>query len=133
MPVQPIKYDVYGVNSTGGITRYGNQSITTQMADHRADVPIQFIVIADWGYIHTQPYTPLAQVFGKLISESKTDFQGVIMNGDYAYDLETNECQNYVEFLNMMSQISSVWPMIINTGNRESISENNFKIFVESF
>lgn len=53
--------------------------------------------------------------------------------GDYAYDLSTNYGVNYQNFLIMLSQISSVWPCIFNTGNHEHYTKDDFMLFTSSF
>jgi hypothetical protein len=41
----------------------------------------------------------------------------MIINGDLAYDLDSNNGTNYEEFLAILSRICRFIPFIINTGN----------------
>lgn len=78
--------------------------------------PNQFIVLADWSKLINKQYTTLESSFNVLL-QNRTDIHGVILIGDIGYDLETNECQNYIGFLEILEQIAAVWPTIIVTGN----------------
>jgi hypothetical protein len=40
-----------------------------------------------------------------------------MINGDLAYDLDTNNGTNYEDFLNLLSRIGKFIPTFINTGN----------------
>lgn len=55
------------------------------------------------------------------------------MIGDIGYDLESNECANYIGFLEILSQVAECWPVLTITGNHEYISKNNWKLYAESF
>ena len=50
------------------------------------------------------------------------DINGILINGDVAYDLDSNNGRNYEDFLNMLSRIARYVPVIINTGNHEHFS-----------
>jgi hypothetical protein len=39
------------------------------------------------------------------------------VNGDIAYNLDTNNGKNYEDFLNVLSRIARFVPTFINTGN----------------
>ena len=41
----------------------------------------------------------------------------MIINGDIAYDLDTNNGTNYEEFLNILSRIARYVPVLFDTGN----------------
>lgn len=62
-------------------------------------------------------YTPLDSAFEALIRTNRTQIHGIVLNGDYAYDLDSNKFKNYKEFLVMLSQISTIWPVIMSAGN----------------
>ena len=50
-----------------------------------------------------------------------------------AYDIDSNNGENYENFLITISQVSCSWPVIINTGNHEHYSKYDFKILNDSF
>lgn len=56
-----------------------------------------------------------------------------MINGDLAYDLDTNNGTNYESFLNMLSETARYIPVFINTGNHEHNSEDALKLFYGSF
>lgn len=58
---------------------------------------------------------------------------GMMVNGDLAYDLDTNNGQNYEDFLLMLSRNARYIPVFFNTGNHEHNSEDALKIFYKSF
>ena len=91
------------------------------------------IVLADWSEIHEElhAYKSINQTLDKLRQEEKPD--GIMINGDIAYDLDTNNGTNYESFLNMLSRTSRYIPVFINTGNHEHNSEDALKLFYNSF
>lgn len=44
---------------------------------------------------------------------------GVIINGDIAYDLDSNKGKNYEDFLALVSRIGRFVPVYTNKGNHE--------------
>lgn len=101
--------------------------------DPQAIQPNQFIVLADWSKLINKGYISLKKSFQKLLETNRSDIHGIILIGDIGYDLETNECANYLDFLEMLSQVAECWPVLIITGNHEYISANNWNLYAASF
>lgn len=93
----------------------------------QSDLPLRLAVISDWGPIIDRPYKPLNDTLDYLLAQRQKEKQGgsgtewringILLNGDYAYELETTHCQRYVMFLNEISRITRFWPMMANLGN----------------
>jgi len=74
------------------------------------DYPFRVAVIADWGPIIVKPYKPLNNTLDYILKQrvlERTTRTGtewrvnsLFINGDYAYNLETDHCQMYLLFLN---------------------------------
>lgn len=90
-------------------------------------------MLADWSKIVLKPYISLDGAFADLRRNNRTSIHGVILIGDIGYDLETNECQNYIDFLTILTWVAEVWPVITVTGNHEYVSKNNWKMYNQSF
>lgn len=58
---------------------------------------------------------------------------GMVINGDIAYDLDSNNGLNYEFFVNMLSRIARYVPAYFNTGNHEHLSDDDLKIFYFAF
>lgn len=56
-----------------------------------------------------------------------------MINGDLAYDLDSNNGANYEDFLNILSRQARYVPVFINTGNHEHNSEDDLKLFYNTF
>lgn len=56
-----------------------------------------------------------------------------MINGDIAYNLDTDNGANYEDFLNILSRVGKHVPVFLNTGNHEHISEDDMKIFYFTF
>ena len=50
------------------------------------------------------------------------DIDAIYIGGDIAYDLDSYQGQYYQDFIIMLSQVSSRWPLILNTANHEHLS-----------
>lgn len=93
-------------------------------------MPFRFAVTSDWGPVIVKPYKPLNDTLDYLLAQRQREKQagsgiewrisGLLLNGDYAYNLDTDHCQMYLLFLNEVSRVSRFWPMIVNVGNHES-------------
>ena len=91
------------------------------------------IVLADWSEIHEElhSYKSINETLNKLRNERKPD--GMMINGDIAYDLDTNNGTNYESFLKMLSQVARYVPVFLNTGNHEHNTEDALELFYNSF
>jgi DNA repair exonuclease SbcCD nuclease subunit len=67
----------------------------------------------------------------KLRIQEKVD--GIIVNGDIAYDLDSNNGKNYEEMLNLISRQCRYIPIFLNTGNHEHHSTDDLKFFYNTF
>jgi hypothetical protein len=113
---------------------FTNSSIGTRIPGE--DQEIKMIVLGDWGYLRKKKkkksYRPLTESFDLLI-DSKIDIDAIYIGGDVAYDLDSNEGKNYEDFLKMLAQISSLWPLIFCPGNHEYKSNDDKEIMISSF
>lgn len=84
---------------------------------------IKLIILADWGYLRAKAgiYDPLDSAF-KLMLEMDEKIDGIYIGGDIAYDLDSYEGMYYEDFIIMLSQVASRWPLILNTGNHEHLT-----------
>lgn len=82
---------------------------------------VNLIVLADWSYLETTRYTSLDQLFATITTEY--EIHGLLINGDVAYDLITNNCKNYEKFIVMLSGVAKSIPVIFATGNHEYATE----------
>ncbi len=55
------------------------------------------------------------------------------MNGDIAYDMDSNNGTNYEEFLNMLSRSGRFVPVFMIAGNHEHNSEDDELLFYSTF
>lgn len=63
----------------------------------------------------------------------KQEINGLLINGDVGYDLDTNNCLNYEKFLVMLDATAQSIPVIMVTGNHEYKTEDNKQLFFNSF
>lgn len=61
------------------------------------------------------------------------DVNGMVVNGDIAYDLNSNNGKNYEDFLNMLSRTARYLPAYFNTGNHEHLTDDGLEIFYFAF
>ena len=94
---------------------------------------MNLIVLADWSHLdaNIKKYTPLDHMFS--VVAGKQEINGLLINGDVGYDLDTNNCLNYEKFLLMLGATAQSIPVIMVTGNHEYKSEDNKQLFFNSF
>lgn len=95
---------------------------------------VKLVVLADWGYLILKRgvYDPLDAAFQTMLNmNDKID--GIYIGGDIAYDLDSYEGAYYEDFIIMLSQVGSRWPVIMNTGNHEHLSPEDEEILEKSF
>lgn len=128
-----VKYMVFGWtgNNTDPQIPYVNTPLPYYF--QRNSEEFKIISLADWSYLreYRTKYKPLDESFDYLL---KTDnsIRAIFINGDVAYDLQSNNGRNYEDFLNMISQVTVRWPLIINPGNHEH-RDQNYDIMVNTF
>jgi len=76
-------------------------------------------------------YVPLDNLFAPVLRNQ--EINGLMIGGDVGYDLDTNNCLNYEKFLVMLSSIAKTVPVIMVTGNHEYNTDDNYKLFKNSF
>lgn len=81
-------------------------------------------MLADWSFLETTRYTSIDQLLATTIRQN--DVHGMLINGDLAYDLITNNCRKYEQFIVMLSKTARSLPVILATGNHEYASGENF-------
>ena len=119
----------------------GNDSdppIPSASENHQSHLPmdgdsISMVIVADWSYLVNKRgiYDSLDDAFDYLLA--KKDIDILYVDGDIAYDLSTGNGKNYEEFLKMMGQVSSTWPVIMVTGNHERKKTEDMMLFEGSF
>ena len=85
--------------------------------------PVNILVLADWGVIRSTGFTPIIESL-KNVMVQKT-FKLMMINGDIAYDLDTNNGSNYIDFLKMAEEIISKIPVVIVPGNHENYTPDD--------
>ena len=71
-------------------------------------MPFRLAVTSDWGPIIVKSYKPLNDTFDYILAQRQREKQagsgvdwrisGLLLNGDYAYNLDTDHCQMYLLF-----------------------------------
>ena len=94
---------------------------------------MKLVLLADWSELHSKVgiYKSLNESLDKIRLDQNID--GVIVNGDIAYDLDSNNGTNYEEFLNLVSRIGRFVPFFYVTGNHEHNSKNNLLLYYNTF
>lgn len=84
---------------------------------------VKIVVLADWGYLRVKAgvYDPLDSAFKTMI-DMGDKIDGIYIGGDIAYDLDSYQGLYYEDFITMLSQVGSRWPVILNTGNHEHLT-----------
>lgn len=54
------------------------------------------MALADWAPIRVRPYTPVYPMLDKMRTSNDYKIHGLMIVGDIAYDLQTNDCQQFV-------------------------------------
>lgn len=77
--------------------------------------------MGDWNYYGLQntQYPPISNCLELLKSFNVAAYQGIIYTGDMAYNLDSNNGTNYVQFITMLEPFASVWPFMATAGNHE--------------
>lgn len=75
------------------------------------------IVTADWGPMLVRPYQPIYPSLTQEIQNNKNNIHALMIIGDIAYDLSTNECQQYELFMGELAAVSPYFPIIPIFGN----------------
>lgn len=94
---ETFSYAVYGWSIGEGVkpTPYKEEwigvEITNPTSKHQ---DVNVAVIADWGPILAKPLVPITDYLKRVIAERAVT--AVIINGDIAYDLDSNKGANYV-------------------------------------
>lgn len=60
---------------------------------------LNVLVLADWSVIEKTGFTPIAALLRDVMIEK--DIHLLMVNGDIAYDLDSNNGTNYIKFLSM--------------------------------
>lgn len=66
-------------------------------------------------------------------TKKNENIDALIVIGDIGYDLDTNKCQNYEQFLIMLGNVAADMPIIMITGNHEYNTQDNWQLYVSSF
>ena len=109
---------VYGVGEQASELSqpYHPTKIVSHLPNGKED--FRMIVLSDWAFLKEKrnKYDSLSKSFDYLI-QNNIKIDAININGDIAYDLDSNGGQNYEDFLAMLSQVSCRWPVILNAGN----------------
>ena len=85
--------------------------------------PTNILVLADWGVIRTTGFTPIFESLRNVMA--KKSFNLMMVNGDIAYNLDTNNGNNYMGFLKMAEEFISQIPIVIVPGNHENYTPDD--------
>lgn len=100
----------------------------------RNDTQVKMVVLADWGFLRVKAgvFDPLDSAFKSMIDYGQ-NIDAIYIGGDIAYDLDSYEGLYYMDFITMLSQVASRWPLILNTGNHEHLTIDDEVILQTSF
>lgn len=95
--------------------------------------PISLITLADWSELHQKLniYQSINNTLEHLLKSE--NINGLLINGDIAYDLDSNEGKNFEETLALISRVGKHVPVFINTGNHEHNEQDVIDIFHFAF
>ena len=129
-----FSYMAYGWagEGTGNPIAFEDKLIKSRIMNNRDE--IKLVVLADWGYLIVKAgvYNPLDAAF-KTMLDMGDKIDGIYIGGDIAYDLDSYEGLYYEDFIIMLSQVGSRWPVILNTGNHEHLTIEDEIILEKSF
>jgi len=57
----------------------------------------------------------------------------LMINGDIAYDLDSDQGNRYTNFLKMMENVTSRLPVVIIPGNHEHYNNDSIQLFNSTF
>jgi len=94
---------------------------------------MQLAALADWGPIKKNigVMTPIIDDLNRVLKEKDIDV--VLINGDVAYDLDSNNGTNYEDFLLTLEQVSNKIPIVHVPGNHERRTPDAALLFNTSF
>lgn len=94
---------------------------------------MSLFVLADWSHLdkNANRYRPIDALLQQVARQQEIDAMLVI--GDVGYDLDTNNCRNYEEFLVMLGLMAQRVPVIMITGNHEYNTQDNYLLYTQSF
>ncbi len=79
---------------------------------------MKLVALADWGIVkNSSKITPIVDDLKKIIHEK--EIHVIIINGDVAYDLDSNNGTNYEDFLFFLETFSAKTPIVHVPGNHE--------------
>ena len=111
-------YNVFGWDSTSGNDPV--EGLKTWV-DMKIASPTQFgglmniLVLADWSVIEKTGFAPINGLLRDVMIEK--DIHLLMVNGDIAYDLDSNNGTNYIQFLSMAEEFISRIPTVFVPGN----------------
>jgi metallophosphoesterase superfamily enzyme len=85
--------------------------------------PTNILVLADWGVIRTTGFTPIFESLRNVMTNKS--FKLMMINGDIAYNLDTNYGNNYMDFLKMAEEFISQIPVVFVPGNHENYTPDD--------
>lgn len=103
---ETFTYTAYGwqFGSSNSPTPYREEWVEVKLANPTSkDRELSIVVLADWGAIeeNIKVLTPITESLKRTIREK--DISAIVIDGDIAYDLDSNNGSNYEKFLNLMS------------------------------
>jgi hypothetical protein len=114
-----IEYMVFGWTGNMSDPQMPYQDGNIAYTFPKMNEEFKMVTLADWGYMRSlnKKYRPLTESLDYLLKNAK-DIKGIYINGDIAYDLDSDQGERYDDFVRMISQVTPYWPIIIAPGNK---------------
>ena len=132
---ESFKYAAFGLAEDSAVpTAHKLSWVETSLTDPRAkNRDVRVVALADWGTIkkNIDIMTPIANDLKRVLHEHKID--ALLIDGDVAYDLDTNNGSNYEDFLFLLEEVSYKTPIIHVPGNHERKTPDAALLFNSSF
>lgn len=109
---------VYGSNENEDASvPFSEEFIQTSIIHPNTTSEVKMIILADWNQIHEKiaEFKSINETFDTILQSESPN--GIMINGDIAYDLDSNNGTNYEEFLTLLSRFARYVPVFLNTGN----------------
>ena len=117
---ETFSYTAFGWDKCGNLLAVASKqkNIDVTLLDPTSkDEDVNVAIFADWSPLTTSlnKMTSIDNSLKRIIIEKRISV--IVINGDIAYDLDSNNGIDYVNFLNYLSEISCRTPIIHISGN----------------
>lgn len=129
-----FSYAAYGWGEEDSPTPHKYSWVETALIDPRPkNRAVRVVALADWGTIkkNIDIMIPITNDLKRVLREQ--EIHAVLIDGDVAYDLDTNNGSNYQDFLTLLEEVSARTPIIHIPGNHERRTPDAALLFNTSF